>query len=421
MKNDCSIVRDLLPLYAEDMVSKDTAEFVDEHLEGCTGCSEELKVLKEGRVTETESELAQAEKAKAKSFKKIMKKLNIRYDILGSLLVVFAALFSMALSRSNDMFYNLFLMPALGVCGYCLFSHKAFYKIPLLIAVTNLFAFGVKLVEYESFWFTYFYITLSVVGVVIAMLFHLVFKKSDIKNRAGKVILKVSALCTALVITGVVCFVGFVFVGNPVSLILAKNGAEDYISQTYPDTDFEITEVGHEFKHGGYYANVSSPSSKDIWFNLTLDGLGNVISDNYDFTIESGSNTYLRLDKEYTENVANVISSKAFPCKVDFSLCTLNINWENLEVDEIYNVSQLAYESGEITLRVYDDDLSKERMAELLLEIKEAFDKAGVGFKRISLEIIRESDADNFDRPSIEEGNILYSDICEEKLAQRLK
>ena len=32
MKNECSIVCDLLPLYAEDMVSEDTAEFVKEHL-----------------------------------------------------------------------------------------------------------------------------------------------------------------------------------------------------------------------------------------------------------------------------------------------------------------------------------------------------------------------------------------------------
>ena len=32
MKNECSIIRDLLPLYAENMVSDDTAAFVAEHL-----------------------------------------------------------------------------------------------------------------------------------------------------------------------------------------------------------------------------------------------------------------------------------------------------------------------------------------------------------------------------------------------------
>ena len=38
MKNECSIVCDLLPLYAEDMVSEDTAEFVKEHLGNCPTC-----------------------------------------------------------------------------------------------------------------------------------------------------------------------------------------------------------------------------------------------------------------------------------------------------------------------------------------------------------------------------------------------
>ena len=33
MKNECNIVRDILPLYVEDMVSEETAKFVKEHLE----------------------------------------------------------------------------------------------------------------------------------------------------------------------------------------------------------------------------------------------------------------------------------------------------------------------------------------------------------------------------------------------------
>ena len=32
MKNECSYVRDVLPLYFENMVSEDTAAFVEEHL-----------------------------------------------------------------------------------------------------------------------------------------------------------------------------------------------------------------------------------------------------------------------------------------------------------------------------------------------------------------------------------------------------
>ena len=33
MKKECSIVRDVLPLYFENMVSEETAAFVKEHLE----------------------------------------------------------------------------------------------------------------------------------------------------------------------------------------------------------------------------------------------------------------------------------------------------------------------------------------------------------------------------------------------------
>lgn len=38
MKNECSIVRDLLPLYAEGMLSEDSAAFVKEHLDTCEEC-----------------------------------------------------------------------------------------------------------------------------------------------------------------------------------------------------------------------------------------------------------------------------------------------------------------------------------------------------------------------------------------------
>ena len=38
MNNKCNLIRDILPLYVEDMVSTDTREFVSEHLEHCEAC-----------------------------------------------------------------------------------------------------------------------------------------------------------------------------------------------------------------------------------------------------------------------------------------------------------------------------------------------------------------------------------------------
>lgn len=46
MKNECSIVKDLLPLYAENMVSDDTKKFIEEHIAGCDKCREKAEKIK---------------------------------------------------------------------------------------------------------------------------------------------------------------------------------------------------------------------------------------------------------------------------------------------------------------------------------------------------------------------------------------
>ena len=52
IKNECAIVRDLLPLYAEKMVCGETAEFVRDHLEGCASCRAELEQIGSGQSDE---------------------------------------------------------------------------------------------------------------------------------------------------------------------------------------------------------------------------------------------------------------------------------------------------------------------------------------------------------------------------------
>ena len=52
MKNECNIVRDILPLYVEDMVSEETAKFVKEHLENCPECTKEFEDMKAGTKVE---------------------------------------------------------------------------------------------------------------------------------------------------------------------------------------------------------------------------------------------------------------------------------------------------------------------------------------------------------------------------------
>jgi len=47
MKISCNIIRDLLPLYAEDLASDDTRAMVEEHLCDCTECTDILESMKQ--------------------------------------------------------------------------------------------------------------------------------------------------------------------------------------------------------------------------------------------------------------------------------------------------------------------------------------------------------------------------------------
>ena len=47
MEISCDIIRDLLPLYAEDLVSEDSRKLVDDHLCTCDPCTKQLGILTE--------------------------------------------------------------------------------------------------------------------------------------------------------------------------------------------------------------------------------------------------------------------------------------------------------------------------------------------------------------------------------------
>ncbi|MCM1542056.1 MAG: zf-HC2 domain-containing protein [Blautia sp.] len=91
MRNECNIIRDILPLYVEKMVSKDTASFVEEHLEGCEKCREELEAAKAAGKIERACKGAGTQEEEAeplKTLKKKMRRRKIRTVLLSFLAAV---------------------------------------------------------------------------------------------------------------------------------------------------------------------------------------------------------------------------------------------------------------------------------------------------------------------------------------------
>lgn len=94
MKNECSIVRDILPLYFENMVSEETSAFVKEHLENCSECAAELEAIKAGKQIDEAAASQNANDAGALTMlkKKIRKKKLIAVALTAACLLVAVSL-----------------------------------------------------------------------------------------------------------------------------------------------------------------------------------------------------------------------------------------------------------------------------------------------------------------------------------------
>lgn len=87
-KIKCNVIRDILPLYADEVVSQDTKVLVEEHLRTCPDCKKELSELTKDLSLPIFQDLPQKETSILKNLKKQLK----RKKILISLISVFTTI-----------------------------------------------------------------------------------------------------------------------------------------------------------------------------------------------------------------------------------------------------------------------------------------------------------------------------------------
>ncbi|MBO5355086.1 MAG: zf-HC2 domain-containing protein [Clostridia bacterium] len=184
MKTECSIVKDLLPLYMEDMVSRETAQYVSDHLKECPECRAELAELKGGTGLAAIEGKSTLDTNSAKPFQKMMRRMNRQFHMLAYSLIIFFIFLGFAWTAGENLMYNSLIMPIVGVFGYYVFKWKAVYKVPVLLLLIDLAVFAFQLVEIgfaDTIGWTFIYSIFVLVGVAIAFLFHYAIKKEDQK------------------------------------------------------------------------------------------------------------------------------------------------------------------------------------------------------------------------------------------------
>ena len=78
---ECAVIRDLLPLYVDDVLSKESKALIDEHLVSCEKCSHEFSIMQNSEIKVT---INDKDSAKIDALKLIKKKL-LRKNVMVSL------------------------------------------------------------------------------------------------------------------------------------------------------------------------------------------------------------------------------------------------------------------------------------------------------------------------------------------------
>lgn len=236
------------------------------------------------------------------------------------------------------------------------------------------------------------------------------------------------------------------FFGNPVSSALAKSTAKRHLEENYSDRDFEIIKVGYDTKTGGYYAHIESPNSIDSHFTIYCDGLGRYEYDTSS-SIADGSNTYSRLTREYWDLVRAKLPYSHFDIDIGFGDLRVagifeifdytnesgerqhytltrdyGLDMSTLLLDGEYDILTLGRDHGSLCVYIQDEEVTVERTAQLLLELKTHLDEQGLPFHAIDFTLCAPRN-ENGQRqgPSIRLTEFLYSDIYEEGMLWRVE
>lgn len=116
MKKNCNIVKDLLPLYLDNVCSKESKELIIEHLKECDDCKNYLEELK--------FNVKSSKNKDVKLFKKIIKKIN--FKIIRNTIIIICLL--LAIYIPVKYYYNNYKFPLEYNKDALILLHKDLYN-----------------------------------------------------------------------------------------------------------------------------------------------------------------------------------------------------------------------------------------------------------------------------------------------------
>lgn len=244
------------------------------------------------------------------------------------------------------------------------------------------------------------------------------------------VIIVISVVLTVLL--ALACIIANAIFGNPISGLVAKEVAKDYVAENYPAKGYEIQDVRYSYKDGCYHAYVSSEQHVDGDFTVYLNAFGKIQRDDYEYRVNEHGNVSNRLFSEYKAKADTVLESEDFPYDCHIAYGDLDFDGEvgeefpenAISRDELvngaeYDIDELGRRNGRIVLYINTDKADIENASEIMLDVKQRLDTAGVSFYWIDL-TLRIHDGDGVAKTELSIRNFKYDDIYEDGLNERV-
>ncbi len=247
-----------------------------------------------------------------------------------------------------------------------------------------------------------------------------------------KKIVIIAAAAVLTVLLAIACIVANAIFGNPISRLVSREAAEAYVSENYPEKGYEIEDVRYSFKDSYYHAYVSSEQYIDGDFTVYINAFGKIQRDDYEYRVIEHGNVADRLFFEYKAKADEVLESEDFPYECHIAYGDLDFDGEvgeefpenAIRRDELvngaeYDFDELGRRNGRIVLYIDTDKADIENASEIMLDIKQRMDAAGVSFYWLDL-TLRIPDGDGVAKTELSIRNFKYDDIYEDGLNGRV-
>ncbi len=172
MNLPCEIILDLIPLVKDKVASRDSVSAVKEHISYCESCRCEFESFPSIPNTTIDD-------------KKVITKIKKSLLRLGILILCTGSLMGIFMTNSMNVFYNILIMPTVGILGYVFLKRRWVY-VPLSILFFSYMwillsscldnGFDKSALIY-SIPYAIIYMLLTAVGTVIAALLKFAFGK----------------------------------------------------------------------------------------------------------------------------------------------------------------------------------------------------------------------------------------------------